>query len=427
MKKFLASVLACAMVASMAVQVFAADKVVTGWLDDQDDKDNSVVYENIKGYGSGNSIAFEDVRPDQTYWIKINDIFGCSGDYHFYNKDGDSVLALDNTNDLGDKDLFKVSYDKSGDGKSLIKSIELITDKRQEDFDESERTAWFKVTTNQTFNDSEKKAKIEITFKPKKADPDKYNSDTFDFKEIAKPSSIDTSAEMKFNLTFWVKNQEIKGDDADVEAGDGFVFDPANNEKNTIVYGDDRAAIYFDANDDADKFYAKLSTSAHWDIIENYGDPVDADLWFYDFVGNKTIPSTSRATLTLGIPWDEDKDDAPNPEDVYIYRIDEDGSLTDVTDTFVYNEDNDNTTGIAGWTQKTRTLGTYVVADRELDLDDLEEDDSSEDEAPASSSSDSDKKDIPNTGASDMVNVAVVAAIVSLAAAGAVAFKKSSK
>ena len=50
----------------------------------------------------------------------------------------------------------------------------------------------------------------------------------------------------------------------------------------------------------------------------------------------------------------------------------------------------------------------------------------SEDEASSSTSTDG-NKGIPNTGSSDMVNVAVMAAVVSLAAAGAVAFKKASK
>ena len=103
-----------------------------------------------------------------------------------------------------------------------------------------------------------------------------------------------------------------------------------------------------------------------------------------------------------------------------------DGRLVDVTDKFTYSEDNDSTTGIEGWSIKTRTLGTYIVSDTELDLDVVIS--SSEDEAPASSSSSTDdNKGIPNTGSSDMVNVAVMAAVVSLAAAGAVAFKKASK
>ncbi len=133
----------------------------------------------------------------------------------------------------------------------------------------------------------------------------------------------------------------------------------------------------------------------------------------------------------MGIPWDEDDDYVPDPTNVYIYELDTDGYLTDVTDQFTYSEDNDSTTGIEGWSIKTRTLGTYIVSDTELDLDvAYVEDDTttSEEEASSDTSSTSDgDKTIPNTGSSDMVNVAVAAAVVSLAAAGALAFKKASK
>ncbi len=365
MKKLFASVLACAMVASMAVQSFA----VTAYLDDQEDITESAgVYENIVTSANRGSASFDAIRPDSTYWIPIEDL----DNLIFKGSGTNSDFSLTNPvgiNQLGDKNLFKVSYDKDGSGKSLIKSISIVTEKnKDEDFnikDKKGRTAWFKVTTNQTFDDGEKKAKIEVTIKPKKSASNKYDNGTFN----SVGNTIDTGAKLTFNLTFWVENKQFDGEDVDVEEGDGFIFKAESNEENTIVYGDDRAALYFNADDDADKFYAKLSTSANWSIINEYGDPADADLWFYDFVGNRTIPSTSRATLTLGIPWDEDDNWVPNPEDCYLYRINADGSLTDITSTFTFDEDNDTTTGIAGWTIKTRTLGTYVLSDIALDIE----------------------------------------------------------
>ena len=137
------------------------------------------------------------------------------------------------------------------------------------------------------------------------------------------------------------------------------------------------------------------------------------------------------AMCRLAFPGTEYDDYVPDPTNVYIYELDTDGYLTDVTDQFTYSEDNDSTTGIEGWSIKTRTLGTYIVSDTELDLDvAYVEDDTttSEEEASSDASSTSDgDKTIPNTGSSDMVNVAVAAAVVSLAAAGALAFKKASK
>lgn len=76
---------------------------------------------------------------------------------------------------------------------------------------------------------------------------------------------------------------------------------------------------------------------------------------------------------------------------------------------------------IPGWSHRTRQLGTYIVSDTELDVtvDEPETSEPADVETPTNNG-----KDIPNTGSSDMVNVALVAAVVSLAAAGAVAFRK---
>ena len=415
MKKFIASLMAVSMMASMSVASFA----LTAYNDDED-KYSVVTSSN----------SFDKIRPDMTYWIPVSQIPSWSVDPETFT--GASTFGDDEWNELGDTDLFKWSFDKDGDGRSLIKSITVVNDKRLTGSYSAEkgtldslpgvRTTYLKVVTNQTFDDGEKKAKVDIEIKPKKSKGEDYDY------IFGSNATVDTSEKAKVSLTFWVENAEEDGEDADVETGDGFVFNPTDNEDNTIVYGDDRAAIFFSADDDADKFYAKLSTKSMSDIYTEYGDPVDADLWFYDFVGNKTIPSTSRATLTLGIPWDEDDDYVPDPLNVYIYELDADGYLTDVTDKFTYSEDNDSTTGIEGWSIRTRTLGTYIVSDTELDLDivDDKDDVDSEDEASSSTSTDG-NKGIPNTGSSDMVNVAVMAAVVSLAAAGAVAFKKRSK
>ncbi len=307
---------------------------------------------------------------------------------------------------LADDDLFKISVDKDGDGKSLIKTVTQQADKKFTLSDGSvARPGAIKIVIADSTTTSELKAKLEITLKAKK-----------DVKDSAGTVVAAKGDEYNYTVTFWINNTSIKGADGDVDTGEGAYFDPEDNETNSLIWGDDRAALKFEANDDASKFYAKLSTKADSEIYATYGDPVNADLWFYDFVGNPTIPSTSRATLTLGIPWDDDDDYTPDPEDIFIYSIDADGFLTDVTDQFTYSED---ATDIEGWSIKTRTLGTYVISDTELDLEAADDVDEAPDET-----DDEDGKTIPNTGSSDMVNVAVVGAIVSLAAAGAVALRK---
>jgi hypothetical protein len=318
-------------------------------------------------------------------------------------------------NSLSDKDLFKFDVDKD-DGSKYVKKIELVYDKKLSNL--NQRTAFLKVILNDNQTTSDLKSTGTVTFKAKKSNVDAK----------VKDEKWADKKEVQINYTFWINNVEKKGSDEDADTGDRVFFNPESNEDNTFVWGDDRAAVFFEGNDDASKFYARLQTKADSEIYATYGDPVNADLWFYDFVGNPTVPSTSRATLTLGIPWDEDDDYTPNPEDCYIYEMDADGYLTDVTDRFTYDEENDGSTEIEGWTIKTRTLGTYVISDTELDVtvaeevEEVEEEEVEEDAAAAD-----DVKEIPNTGSSDMVGIAVVAAVASLAAAGAVAFKKASK
>ena len=138
---------------------------------------------------------------------------------------------------------------------------------------------------------------------------------------------------------------------------------------------------------------ASSSASNLSDVYAEYGDPVDADLWFYNFVGSPTVPATSKATLTLGIPWDDDDDYTPDPENCYIYTLDSDGYLTDVTASFTYSEDDQE---IPGWSIRTRQLGTYIVSDTELDIDSYYDDDD-DTEVPSIDVSNN-QKPVPNTG-----------------------------
>ncbi|WP_101908373.1 hypothetical protein [Marasmitruncus massiliensis] len=318
---------------------------------------------------------------------------------------------------LTNTDYFKFDVDKN-DGSKYVSKVEVLDDKKMSNL--NQRTAFLKITLADSTTTSDLKSSGKITFKAK-GDSASYTGS----KEVTNGDAWTSGETFTINYTFWINNVKT-GNDSNVDTGDRVYFDPDDNEDNTLVWGDDRAALYFEANDDASKFYARLQTKSDSEIYSTYGDPVNADLWFFDFVGNPTVPATSRATLTLGIPWDEDDDYTPNPEDCFIYEKDADGNLIDVTSQFTYDEDNDGTTEIPGWSIKTRTLGTYVISDTELDLDVIDD----VDEEPVDDDTDTTVdtgKEIPNTGSSDMVGVAVVAAVVSLAAAGAVAFKKASK
>jgi len=370
MKKVLSMIMATAIVASMSVTAFAA----------AGDYYNSDLDSGFAPTTAG-SIYVDGIVPNTTFYYEL----------------GASTAPIATAAQLVDGDLFKFSVDKDTNG-SMIKSITLVTDKKMNS--SSVRGNFIKVVLNDSTTTSEIKSTGDIIFKAKKTE-----------------STWTSGAKLVIPYTLWINNEKA-GNDSNPGTGDRVYFEPEDNETNSLVWGDDRAALKFDANDDASKFYARLSTKSNSEVYATYGDPVNADLWFYDFVGNPTIPSTSRATLTLGLGWDSDDDYAPNPADVFIYEIDADGVLTDVTDKFTYSEDD---TDIEGWSIKTRTLGSYVISDTELDLDvaDVEDDDTD-----ASAPTTDGGKEIPNTGSSDMVNVAVVAAVVSLAAAGAVAFRK---
>lgn len=426
MKRFLSTALASALVLSTAsLPAFAASVSSSGVVNmtgvtsvyDEDGDDISWSVSGGSPSISDGSITLDGVNPNQTIYIplgadtNLDDVTTLS--------DGGTAAAID----LGDDDLFKITTDKDGTGKSLIKSVAQVSNKKLGDLD---RGSYLKIVLGDSTTTSELKATVDVTFKAKK-DMDSSTSSLTPNSGSGFGWVSSETADLSIN--FWINNTKIAGTDGDADTGDSVYFSPEDNENNTLVWGDDRAALYFSSDDDASDFYAKLSTKSDSDIYSEYGDPVNADLWFFDFVGNPTVPSTSRATLTLGIPWDEDEDYAPNPEDCYVYEVDSDGYLTDVTAQFTYDEDNDSTTGIAGWTIKTRTLGTYVISDTELDVtayDDADEeisDDSEESEDAAVDTG----KEIPNTGSSDMVGVAVVAAVVSLAAAGAIAFKKAAR
>ena len=406
MKKVLSLVLALACVLSLSVAAFALD---INTIYNSDGEVSEDVGTGYKADFKGGEIKADPVIPKSTIYVpmgaNMDDLLSTEG----AGKLGD--IEEVRLKELVDTDLFKFSVDKD-EGAKLIESIKVKDDYR---LGGNARTAYLVISFKDVTDTDEHKATGTIEFKAKK---NKVSG--FEAGSTTKTGSASTwSKDDKFTVdyTFWVSNDPVKNDD-NPGVGDRVYFDPDKNDTNVLVWGDDRAALKFESDDDAKKFYARLSTSNMSDIYAEYGDPVDADLWFYDFVGHPTVPATSKATLTLGIPWDDDDDYTPDPENCFIYEVDADGYLVDVTSKFTYSEDDEE---IPGWSIRTRQLGTYIVSDTELDVavDEPETSEPADVETPTNNG-----KDIPNTGSSDMVNVALVAAVVSLAAAGAVAFRK---
>ena len=442
MKKLLAATLAAALTLSLSAAAFADNNSVVGAVVDGDGE----AIKTGNGMASGTPSFtlstdegagdFDVIMPDQTIYLGL-------GAYSSTNWESDDYIKVGGyeipSSYLANSDLFKLTVkDKSGDASKLIK----ITQEDSKTLDGYDRGSWLKVVIGNTMTADELKGTMTLHFAPKASKiveklqknaatvntkfSTSYNDDSsdadYDDDWDTVEDAIGDADDFEIELTFWVNNDIEDGEDADRDTGDAFVFNPTSNEENTIIWNTsdgERASLKFEADDDADKFYAKLSTKSISSLWSEYADPIGADLWFYDFVGATTIPATSRATLTLGIPWDEDDDYAPSPEDCFIYRLNSDGTLEDVTNNFTYDEDGD----IDGWYTRTRELGTFVVSDMELDIEVAGAVDEVVDEDVIDNTTTD--KAIPNTGSGDAVNVAVAAGVVSLAVASAVAFRKS--
>lgn len=318
-------------------------------------------------------------------------------------------------NFLTNSDYFKLSTEKDGTGKSLISSVSVVTDKV---IGSSSRQNYLQIVIKDSTTTTDLKAKLDITFK---ARANKTES-AVGISSSSNPAWVSGDV-AKLTVTMWINNTEITGTDGSAESGSGVYFNPESNDTNSLVWGDDRAAVTFATDSDADSFYAKLSTKVIGDIYTAYGDPANAELYFYDFVGNPTVPSTSRATLTLGIPWSDDDAYVPDPLQCYIYQMDVDGALVDITEQFTYSEEDYE---IPGWSYKTRTLGTYILSDTELDIYAEEEwedvaDDTADDTTSADSTTTTEKV-IPDTGTADFTGLAVSAGAISLAAVAAMTY-----
>ncbi len=126
----------------------------------------------------------------------------------------------------------------------------------------------------------------------------------------------------------------------------------------------------------------------------------DADLSFLQFNGNPTFDF--NGTLTYNV--------VDNDKDWYLYEVNSENKL--VKTKAEYNKEEGTLT------LKTKTLSSYVVSDKELKAVAV-----SDSTSINTTPNKTDKN--PSTGSVDFVNVAVALAVVSLAAAGAIAMKKA--
>ena len=176
-----------------------------------------------------------------------------------------------------------------------------------------------------------------------------------------------------------------------------------------IVAKDAKGTAVFDFDDDVyftvkmvseEEVILNLSTAYDKAIDALFG--YDADLSFYNFKGTK---DAFTKTGELFIEADED---------TFVYEI-VDGKIVEIEAEYVEEYKVANTSKAkAGWVIETKELGYYIVSDIEAEI---------EVEAEVEAPVEADKAN-PETGAADFVGAAVAMAVVSVAAAGALALKK---
>ena len=304
-----------------------------------------------------------------------------------------------------DKDLFKFKAGRGDDDKKIIESMS-IAEKRVTGGADRDRAV--KIVIKDDYTDAEYKLSPEFTFtarcdmvyesggrlvesKNGTAGSSGINGISKGTKYVISASALKngpgagTVPGASLEGAIYIGNRTERGGDQDWMAGQGgYVVKPERNEDNTVTWENENHAIAkleFYADSETKKYYPKLST--RWDDRDYAELFADQDAFIFDFVGNPSISSTIRPTLTLYNPyydWDEEELTA-DLENIRIYEV-QDGELIDATAAFRHGEDED---GNDVFTLKTRTLGTYIFVEKTL-----------AGEAPAGEPAD--EKEIPNTG-----------------------------
>lgn len=158
--------------------------------------------------------------------------------------------------------------------------------------------------------------------------------------------------------------------------------------------------------------YLDLSTAYDKAIAGDMG--VDADS-FYKF--DNTNANFARAGELVIVT---------NDDTLVPYEIDEDGNFVELDADYVTNYAIAHTNQkVNGFRFDTKQLGNYVLSTEELGTEEVEEPAEEPDKEPAPEvKPENTGKQNPNTGAEDFVGLAVSLAVVSVAAAGALALKK---
>ena len=304
--------------------------------------------------------------------------------------DGNPVKVQDNDDlfELVDANKATLKVDVTS-GRSYVESIRISEDGDEMNLD---------ITTADTVSTSDGKITFELELKSRGSNSE-FRTRTTEYKDV-RIGYITASAANEVSGSMNVDEEGTVLDTDDMDATEDY----------EITWGDDEIARFIvDIDDNEGKKNLDYTTAPVDALIE--ANP-EANM---DFFTLKAAPRFNKiGEMTIYCDGDIFK---------YIYEVDTDGQLRELN--AEYDEDEE------GFVFNTRTLGSYVISDVELvgaAIEDEEVPGESDTEVPGESDTTTDDgRDNPETGANDMVNVAAAMAVVSLAAAGAVAFKKSSK
>lgn len=294
-----------------------------------------------------NGYTFE-VRPDQTLYLPLGTLAQEDWARLWLADSKPPVLsesAQATAADLTEPDLFRLHTDKEGPAAKLVR-VTQYPERTLPPALDGARCGWLKLEIGPSQTLEEQKVRLDMTFTAREDDNNWQRGDY-----------------ATLSVTLWVSNAVEHGGDIEQEAGESFLFDPQDNDWNLITW-DGVATLNFQADEHPEKFYVKLSTKVDEQIDRQYAQPVNAELFFWDFSGSPAIPAVSRATLVLFNPWAG----RTNPQDCHIYAKDSDGTLTEITSRFSYLTVDEEGNDVNGWQTRTRTLGCYILSDCELEL-----------------------------------------------------------
>ena len=314
------------------------------------------------GLGHGNYVAADVVKPGKTYYISSALLLNLADpDGETAPTEGEISQILKVAGKvLSDKKLVKLSVDKE-EGSKLVDSMKLV----EKTFGRNAgHLPAIEIKMNDFLTDDEQKVEMNLEFKLK---------DDLSAKDVIRDLGLPQDGDpndiyladgftIAADIEFWVNNEVTTTDGEDAMAGDGgAIWKPTKNEEQEYTWEDENntlATLTYDSDDGQTKMYYKLSTK--WDNAYYAEHFADQDAFLYDFIAGPSASSTSRATLQLRVPFVDEDDELTCAEDeIYVYEMDEEGNLTDISNKFTFTEDDSN-----GYVLETklRELGTYVVA-----------------------------------------------------------------